>query len=762
MKGKGRNRKRLIRLVTFPFTALCKARDFYVRSMTDCSGRVGVGNVAGVGPMHGGRLPKNFSVGSLRSNESDDFRELVRASSSTNGVRSADLDLLARERMKRAASDPGGMPRSCSVGMGKIDEDAPFVSGEDNGFGGSIVKSLPGFEGPLPFHLETGYIGVGESEEVQLFYYFIKTESNPEEDPLFLWISGGPGCSSWFGVVYDIVKFCKCRKQNLRRAAMKGKGRNRKRLIRLVTFPFTALCKARDFYVRSMTDCSGRVGVGNVAGVGPMHGGRLPKNFSVGSLRSNESDDFRELVRASSSTNGVRSADLDLLARERMKRAASDPGGMPRSCSVGMGKIDEDAPFVSGEDNGFGGSIVKSLPGFEGPLPFHLETGYIGVGESEEVQLFYYFIKTESNPEEDPLFLWISGGPGCSSWFGVVYDIGPLSVDAVDYNGSLPTLSLNPFSWTKVANFIFLDLPVGTGFSYATTPQANSSDSLQAANHGYQFIQKWLDLHPEFVSNPFYVSGDSYSGITVPMITQVISDGIEAGITRINLKGYLLGNPFTTPDNDDYQVPFAHNMGLIPDELYESLVRNCKGKYQDVNDQNSQCLKDTETFNQLISGIYTSHILEPICLDDSDSAKLTKSYGLRRSVTETFKRLRNPTLLPSVKCRINNDYCRMIGIIYVSIGLMIRVSDKPYMFESGDHDMMVPTIATEAWIKTLNYSIVDEWRQWMVEGQVAGYTRTYSNGMTFATVKGTGHIPPEWKPLECLAMFKRWIAYEAL
>ncbi|XP_031125297.1 serine carboxypeptidase-like 13 [Ipomoea triloba] len=442
-----------------------------------------------------------------------------------------------------------------------------------------------------------------------------------------------------------------------------------------------------------------------------------------------------------------------------------------------------------------GGSIVKSLPGFEGPLPFHLETGYIGVGESEEVQLFYYFIKTESNPEEDPLFLWISGGPGCSSWFGVVYDIGPLSVDAVDYNGSLPTLSLNPFSWTKVANFIFLDLPVGTGFSYATTPQANSSDSLQAANHGYQFIQKWLDLHPEFVSNPFYVSGDSYSGITVPMITQVISDGIEAGITRINLKGYLLGNPYTTPNNNDYQVPFAHNMGLIPDELYESLVRNCKGKYQDVNDQNLQCLKDTETFNQLISGIYTSHILEPICLDDSDSAKLTKSYGLRRSVTETFKRLRNPTLLPGVKCR--DDWYHLCEYwandqsvreaLYVREGTVGRwercawnvsftktvnntvpyhasLSTKGYrsLIYSGDHDMMVPTIATEAWIKTLNYSIVDKWRQWMVEGQVAGYTRTYSNGMTFATVKGTGHIPPEWKPLECLAMFKRWIAYEAL
>lgn len=119
-----------------------------MRSMTDCSGRVGVGNVAGMGPMHGGRLPKTFSVGSLRSNESDDFRELVRAassSSSSNGVRSVDVDSLMRERMKRAGSDPGGMPRSCSVGMGKIDEDAPFVNGEENDFGNNGVKGEVNF-----------------------------------------------------------------------------------------------------------------------------------------------------------------------------------------------------------------------------------------------------------------------------------------------------------------------------------------------------------------------------------------------------------------------------------------------------------------------------------------------------------------------------------------------------------------------------------------------------------------------------------------
>ncbi|XP_028059714.1 serine carboxypeptidase-like 17 [Camellia sinensis] len=352
---------------------------------------------------------------------------------------------------------------------------------------------------------------------------------------------------------------------------------------------------------------------------------------------------------------------------------------------------------------------------------------------------------------------------------------------------------LNPNSWTKVASVIFIDLPVGTGFSYGMTSLASQSSDLQSCDQAYEFLKKWLIDHPNFLSNPVYVGGESYTGITIPIIVQVISNGNEAGIKPlINLKGYLLGNPVTTPDDSNYAIPFAHGMGLISDELYESLQRSCQGEYSNIDPNNTRCLQDHQAYSQCIDGVLKSQILEPSC--GFASPKPQELFSERRYVDEKNIELVVRQSSPCDSSRINayklsyiwnnNDRVRealhirkgsikgwmrcnklsYTRTIWDSFQYHVNLSTKGYrsLIYSGDHDMMVPFLGTQAWIRALNYSIVDEWRSWWVQGQVAGYTRTYSNWMTFATVKGGGHTASEQKPIECYTMFERWISNQPL
>ncbi|BFG41878.1 hypothetical protein CerSpe_281520 [Prunus speciosa] len=438
-------------------------------------------------------------------------------------------------------------------------------------------------------------------------------------------------------------------------------------------------------------------------------------------------------------------------------------------------------------------SIIKTLPGFSGELPFELETGYLGVGDSDDVQLFYYFVESERNPKEDPLVLWLTGGPGCSSFSGLVYQIGPLVFNYANSSGNQPTFVLNPYSWTKLANIIFLDQPVGTGFSYAKSSQGYMTGDALSAAQTYEFLRKWITGYPQFLKNPLYIGGDSYSGKTVPIITQEISNGNEVGLEPpMNLKGYILGNPFTDPTYDlNSRIKFAHNMALISDELYESTKTNCKGEYVQVDPSNAPCVENLQEVTRCLQKINSPQILEPICSTLSPKPKGSELY--QNFVGENF--LDMPHRCPEPWCRTYNYLFSFIwandktvqNALHVREGTIkgwercnqsfsrsyahdVRTSldyhrnltkkNLRALVYSGDHDMLVPYVGTEEWIISLNLSIDYTWRPWFVNGQVAGYTKAYTRkaySLTYAT--GAGHTATEYNPRECFPMIDRWFSY---
>lgn len=77
---------------------------------------------------------------------------------------------------------------------------------------------------------------------------------------------------------------------------------------------------------------------------------------------------------------------------------------------------------------------------------------------------------------------------------------------------------------------------------------------------------------------------------------------------------------------------------------------------------------------------------------------------------------------------------------------------------SGDHDPGVPFLGTQRWVRSFNFSIVDDWRAWHVDGQSAGFTVEYDNHLTFATIKGGGHTAIRYQPKQGFAMGQRWLA----
>uniref|UniRef100_A0A2N9HTQ7 Carboxypeptidase n=1 Tax=Fagus sylvatica TaxID=28930 RepID=A0A2N9HTQ7_FAGSY len=468
-------------------------------------------------------------------------------------------------------------------------------------------------------------------------------------------------------------------------------------------------------------------------------------------------------------------------------------------------------------------ALITQLPGFTATFPSKHYSGYVTIGENHDGKnLFYYFVESEGNPSKDPVVLWLNGGPGCSSFDGFVYEHGPFNFEAAKTEGGLPQLHLNPYSWSKVSNVIYLDSPAGVGFSYSKNETDYRTGDLKTASDTHTFLLKWFELYPEFLSNPFFIAGESYAGIYVPTLASEVVKGIDAAIKPIlNFKGYMVGNGVTDEVIDgNALVPFAHGMGLISDDLFEEVNKECQGNYYNPLDET--CRSQLNKVDEDISGLNIYDILEP-CYHGIDARDITtanmklpssfrqlgeterplavrkRMFGrawplrapVRDGIVPTWPQLLNSDSVPctddevatswlndeAVRKAIHTEEESVVGSwelctdkisFYHDAGSMIKyhknLTSRGYraLIFSGDHDMCVPYTGSEAWTRSVGFKIVDEWRPWTSNGQIAGFTQGYENNLTFLTIKGAGHTVPEYKPREALDFYSRFLAGKAI
>ena len=105
---------------------------------------------------------------------------------------------------------------------------------------------------------------------------------------------------------------------------------------------------------------------------------------------------------------------------------------------------------------------IKHLPGWNGSLPSKQFSGYLDISETKHYH--YWFVECENNPENAPVILWLNGGPGCSSLDGLFTEHGPFRLDTISKPFALQYFN---YTWSKLANVIYLESPIGVGFSYS-------------------------------------------------------------------------------------------------------------------------------------------------------------------------------------------------------------------------------------------------------------------------------------------------------
>jgi carboxypeptidase C (cathepsin A) len=457
------------------------------------------------------------------------------------------------------------------------------------------------------------------------------------------------------------------------------------------------------------------------------------------------------------------------------------------------------------------GDLITSLPGYNGTLKSKHYSGYLPVGNKEKF-LHYWFIESENNPATDPVTLWLNGGPGSSSLIGLFTENGQLATndDSLTYpiNG-IPQVFYNNFSWQKVSSTIYLESPAGVGFSYClssgtnnTVVCSNTDDS--TASDAYDFLVNFFQSYPEYSKNDFYITGESYAGIYIPMLAEQIMNRS----TTINLKGLAIGDgcwgntvgtcDFGSGDALRISTNFYHGHAMVSETLFQQIITACGdfskmsaqcsalitqmdaelGQY-DVYNIYDECGSDDLSFSDIFgkNNKTGTYYLKAFSKDMDEVNAWLNSHKRPSSLlgaatndytcggeTAMSSYLKEPSVRTAIHVRSDNPGQRYTKTATNLLPLYKTLVQKyRVLIYSGDADACVPYYGTEEWTQGLGFPVTEDWRPWTSQfttgySGTAGYVTKFTNDFTFLTIKGAGHMVPTYKPVPALTFISRWLA----
>eukprot|EP01013_Petalomonas_cantuscygni_P028034 TRINITY_DN5146_c0_g1_i1.p1 TRINITY_DN5146_c0_g1~~TRINITY_DN5146_c0_g1_i1.p1 ORF type:complete len:574 (-),score=63.37 TRINITY_DN5146_c0_g1_i1:152-1873(-) len=535
-------------------------------------------------------------------------------------------------------------------------------------------------------------------------------------------------------------------------------------------------------------------------------------------------------------------------------------------------------------DTSDGPHLVTGLPGWKGPLPSRWFSGFLSVTRSDvlapatAMKLHYVFVESEHDPVNDPLIIWYNGGPGASSLFGLLLELGPLLLndlsltrDHVFNRTGVPAMIRNPYSWSRNHSVLVLDNPPPVGFSFCLpagptgggTSCGAWNDTRTALANADALSAFFSDHFPQMLRVPIFVVGESYAGVYVPSIVAMLVRDyprVAAAVQGIALGDACLGTEVLCGGGSRigpyYFLRWMNGHGQIADTTYDAILAACPlGPLRDGGTLPAACQALVAAAKAEVGGYYgyalydecqgrhvftSAHALASGPVSPAGhAAALSAIWGgssaeahvLRNSTGSldvvhgargVGRNLRSaergqegriaagralgasgglvqatgyPCPGPAMNLWLNLSATRKALHVPTDANFFSQDNGHGFTYHltwpsslatirdvllprglrvlayNGDTDPGISTAITEhIWFRfahnltaepAVQVGGVTGWRPWTLDGaqDVGGHVAEWpSSHLQYATVRGSGHMVPEFRPEAAMAMITAWVA----
>ncbi|XP_011312849.1 venom serine carboxypeptidase [Fopius arisanus] len=388
-------------------------------------------------------------------------------------------------------------------------------------------------------------------------------------------------------------------------------------------------------------------------------------------------------------------------------------------------------------------------------------SGYLTVDKKLNSNMFFWFFPARVDQKSAPVVLWLQGGPGATSLYGLFTENGPFMVT------KKLTLAMRKYTWSINHNLLYIDNPVGTGYSFTEHSEGYARNETDVGENLHRALVQFFQLFHELQPNDFFVTGESYAGKYVPALAYTIHTKKDTSPVKINLKGLAIGNGLTDPIHQLNYGDYLYQLGLIDFNGLEQFHVYQKRGIDFISQ--SKYDEAFQVFNQLINGDLdtTPSLFQNLTgfnfyfnylkTQDSNESQWVAEWIQKADVRKSIH-VGNCSF--NFEATIVEDHLKTDITRSEADKVAILAQHYRTLIYNGQLDIIVAYPLTENYLMNLQWPGAEAYKKaartkWIVDGEIAGYAKTAGN-LIEVLVRNAGHMVPGDQPKWALDLITRF------